>query len=158
MYVYHLHWWGCVMLITSVKPMSNGQRSLSNIYIWNYSVLLFWTFSSRLNPVKLKEDYYAAMKTVAKSLDILQWKKNTHMGWLLLTLYKVLSKLKKNKISVNLSFPVVTGLLSPIRHRFAGMLEDPELNAAAVILPKFKNVWANQSIIINKGISYDHIS
>lgn len=97
------------------------------------------------------KEYYNAMKPVAKSLDILQSEKNTAMGWLLPTLYQLMTKLENIKISAKLSLPLVTSLLSAIRDRFVDMLENAELIAAAILSPKFKNSWTDQSSIIRQG-------
>jgi len=88
---------------------------------------------------------------VAKAIDILQAETNIQMGWLLPTLTQLKTKLDRIKPSLKFSKPLVDAIQLGLKNRFSGILEDPELIAAAILLPKFKTSWTKDEAILKKG-------
>ncbi|XP_042232596.1 uncharacterized protein LOC121873244 isoform X2 [Homarus americanus] len=90
-----------------------------------------------LSPVELEflteYLYHTMMKSVSKALDMLQSEASTHMGWLLPILYQLKTNFDKIYISAKLCRPLITAFTSGIEKRFATMLEDPKLIAAAIL-------------------------
>ncbi|XP_072562952.1 uncharacterized protein [Paramormyrops kingsleyae] len=99
-------------------------------------------------------EYVTAMAPVAKAINILQGETNVHMGWLLPTLNVMVSKLKRAKISMKLCKSLVDAILEGVNKRFGDMLNNPELIAAAILLPKFKTYWTTDDAILNLGLDF----
>lgn len=95
---------------------------------------------NRFHPVELTflEEYYTNMSPVAQSINILQGEVEVKMGWLLPTISLLSSKLEKIKIALKHCKPLVEAIQVGIQNRFGEMLRDPELVAAAILIPKFK--------------------
>ncbi|KAJ8416379.1 hypothetical protein AAFF_G00356670 [Aldrovandia affinis] len=112
-----------------------------------------------LNPAEVAflSEYCTVMKPLVRALNILQSETNTHMGWLLPTIYQLEVKLKRmataNKVKVSL--PLVQAIQQGIQKRFGEMMQDPELIATSILLPKFKTSWTDNADIIQRGL--DHI-
>ncbi|XP_046698628.1 uncharacterized protein LOC124381234 [Silurus meridionalis] len=97
----------------------------------------------KFNPAELAFlSEYAAVMTPAT--NILQAETNIQMGWLLPTVK--LLKIKLNRIKLRLKYckPIVDALQVGIDDRFGPMIEDPELVAAAILLPKLKTNWTQE--------------
>ncbi|XP_051551724.1 uncharacterized protein LOC127439583 [Myxocyprinus asiaticus] len=97
-------------------------------------------------------EYVTAMAPVAKAINILQGETNVHMGWLVPTLNVMVSKLKRAKISMKLCKSLVDAILAGVNKHFDDMLNDPELIAAAILLPKFKTYWTTDAAILKLGL------
>lgn len=94
---------------------------------------------NRLTPVELAflGEYAKTMSPVAKALDVLQGETNVQMGWLVtITLLK--AKLQHLRISSKFCGPLIDALLAGLEKRFGQILSEPELIAAAILVPKFK--------------------
>ncbi|KAJ8378407.1 hypothetical protein AAFF_G00242950 [Aldrovandia affinis] len=76
------------------------------------------------------------------------------MGWLLPTLTQLKTKLDRIKPSLKFSKPLVDAIQLGLKNRFSEILEDPELIAAAILLPKFKMSWTKDEAILKKVESY----
>ncbi|KAJ8358396.1 hypothetical protein AAFF_G00010350 [Aldrovandia affinis] len=115
-------------------------------------------YISRLNPAEIAflSEYCTVMKPLVRALNILQSETNTHMGWLLPTIYQLEVKLKRmataNKVKVCL--PLVQAIQQGIQKRFGEMMQDPELIATSILLPKFKTSWTDNPDIIQRGLDY----
>ncbi len=73
------------------------------------------------------------------------------MGWLLPVIHQLLSKLKRLEASSKTCTPLISALQNGLHKRFGQMMEDPELAAAAVLLPKFKTSWTDRADVIEAG-------
>lgn len=106
-------------------------------------------------------EYSAIMSPMAKAIDILQAETNIQMGWLLPTLTQLKTKLERIKPSLKVSKPLVDAIQLGLKNRFSEILEDPELIAAAILLPKFKTMWTKDETILKKGkakrVSFEQI-
>ncbi|KAK6317187.1 hypothetical protein J4Q44_G00125870 [Coregonus suidteri] len=113
------------------------------------------------NPAELAfhTEYAAAMSPVAKAINILQAETNDQMGWLLPTINLLITKLDRIKLSLKYCKPLVDALQLGLKKRFSHMFHDPELIAAAILLPKFKTTWTKDDTTIRMGMDYikDHL-
>ncbi|KAJ8405309.1 hypothetical protein AAFF_G00323000 [Aldrovandia affinis] len=93
------------------------------------------------------------MKPLVRALNILQSETNTHMGWLLPTIYQLEVKLKRMATANNVKvcLPLVQAIQQGIQKRFGEMMQDPELIATSILLPKFKTSWTDNADIIQRG-------
>lgn len=107
----------------------------------------------RLNPTELAflTEYSAIMSPMAKAFDILQAETNIQMGWLLPTLTQLKTKLDQIKPSLKFSKPLVDAIQLGLKNLFSEIFEDPELIAAAILLPKFKTLWTKDETVLKKG-------
>ena len=48
--------------------------------------------------------------------------------------------------------PLIRAIRHGVQKRFGEMIEDPELIAAAILLPKFKTGWTERTDIIEAGM------
>lgn len=112
-----------------------------------------YIFSFRFNPAEMGflAEYTAVMKPVAMALNILQGESSVHMGFLLPTLYQLQGKLKRLLESCKLCRPLVEALQSGIQKRFGEVMKEPELIAAAILLPRFRTSWTTDNDIIKAG-------
>nr|XP_061821706.1 uncharacterized protein LOC133609783 [Nerophis lumbriciformis] len=94
------------------------------------------------------------MKPVAMALNILQGQSSLHMGFLLPTLHQLQDKLKKLESSCKVCRPLIDVLQEGIQKRFGEMMIQPELIAAAILLPKFRTSWTTDESILNDGLDY----
>lgn len=108
---------------------------------------------NRFHPVELTflKEYYTTMSPVAQSINILQGEVEVQMGWLLPTISLLSSKLEKIKIALKHCKPLVEAIQVGIENRFGEMLRDPELVAAAILIPKFKTAWIKDDATLKIG-------
>ncbi|KAI7802900.1 hypothetical protein IRJ41_021560, partial [Triplophysa rosa] len=93
----------------------------------------------------------------AQALNVLQGENNVHTGWLVPTVALLKRKLQDIHISSRFCGPLVDALLAGIEKRFGQMLVDPELIAAAILLPKFKTCWTSDDCVLKPGLDYIRI-
>ncbi|XP_073714053.1 uncharacterized protein [Misgurnus anguillicaudatus] len=107
-------------------------------------------------PVELAflSEYAKTMSPVAKALDVLQGETNVQMGWLVPTITLLKTKLQHLHTSSKFCRPLIDALLAGLEKRFGQMLKDPELIAAAILVPKFKTCWTSDEQIIKLGLDY----
>lgn len=91
------------------------------------------------------------MKPLVKALNILQSESTTYMGWLLPVIQQLLSKLSRLETSSKTCVPLIRALQNGLQKHIGPMMEDPELAAAAVLLPKFKTSWTDRADVIGAG-------
>ncbi len=105
--------------------------------------------SYRLSPAEIAflSKYCTVMKLVVKALNILQAEPSTHMGWLLPVIFQLQAKLERPETSSEMCLPLIQVIQEGLQKRFGGMMEDPQLIAAAILLPKFKTSWAEPDVI-----------
>ncbi|XP_073349471.1 uncharacterized protein [Pagrus major] len=108
------------------------------------------------HPVELTflKEYYTTMSPVAQSINILQGEAEVQMGWLLPTISLLSSKLEKIKIALKHCKPLGETIQVGIQNRFGEMLRDPELIAAAIIIPKFRTAWIKDDATLRIGLDY----
>ncbi|XP_056465197.1 uncharacterized protein LOC130404471 [Gadus chalcogrammus] len=108
------------------------------------------------HPVELTflKEYYTTMSPVAHSINILQEEVEVQMGWLLPTISLLSSKLEKIKIALKHCKPLVEAIQVGIQNRFGEMSRDPELVAAAILIPKFKTAWIKDDATLKIGLDY----
>ncbi|XP_075941705.1 uncharacterized protein LOC142944090 isoform X1 [Anarhichas minor] len=108
------------------------------------------------NPAELAflTEYAAVMSPVAQATNILQAEANAHMGWLLPTINLLTAKLDRVKLPLKYCKPLVDALQVGIKNRFGHMSGDPELIAAAILLPKFRTTWTKDDDTIRMGMDY----
>ncbi|XP_039596514.1 uncharacterized protein LOC120518029 [Polypterus senegalus] len=108
------------------------------------------------NPAELGflAEYTAVMKPIAMALNILQGESSVHMGFLLPTLYQLQEKLKRLESSCNMCRPLVAALQEGIQKRFGDVMKEPELTAAAILLPRFRTSWTADESILNAGLVF----
>ncbi len=92
------------------------------------------------------------MRPVVKALNILQSETNTHLGWLLPVISELPSKLRRQEASTKMCLPLTRAIQHGVQMPFEGMMEDPELISAAILLPKFKTGWTEKADVIEAGV------
>lgn len=104
----------------------------------------------RFNPAELAflSEFAVVMTPVAQTTNVLQAEANIQMGWLLPTVKLLKSKLDRIKLPLKYCQPLVDALQVGIENRFGPVREDPELVAAAILLPKF---WTQEDETIKMG-------
>lgn len=60
------------------------------------------------------------------------------MGWLLPVVFQLQAKLSRLETSSKMCLPLIRAVQDGVQKRLSGMMQDPELIAAAILLPKFK--------------------
>ena len=100
-------------------------------------------------------EYCDVMKPLAKALDLLQGEgKTSYMGYLLPTLILLQVKLRAKQHTVLTCAPLIDALLAGIARRFASVLQDPQLAAAAITHPKFRTGWTQDAAVVERGKLY----
>ncbi|XP_051785610.1 uncharacterized protein LOC127528779 [Erpetoichthys calabaricus] len=94
------------------------------------------------------------MKPIAMALNILQGESSVHMGFLLPTLYQLQEKLKRLESSCNMCRPLVNALREGIQKHFGDVMKEPELTAAAILLPRFRTSWITDESILKAGLVF----
>jgi hypothetical protein len=97
------------------------------------------------------------MKPIAQAINILQGEtnhSNAYMGYLAPTITVLRDKLSK-KLDIPAMKPLVQALLNGIDKQFDSMLNDKKIIAAAILHPKFKESWATDSDVIERGNKYN---
>ncbi|GAA6108336.1 uncharacterized protein LOC113065358 [Tachysurus ichikawai] len=109
-----------------------------------------------LNPAEIAflAEYVAVMKPVTSALTILQSENNTHMGCMLPTVFQLRAKLQRMETTSKLCLPLLQALQEGLDKRFGEMMKDPELIAAAILLPRLKTSWTSDTQIIETGLDY----
>ncbi|KAL7841222.1 hypothetical protein SRHO_G00249130 [Serrasalmus rhombeus] len=92
------------------------------------------------------------MSPVANALDVLQGETSVQMGWLVPTITLLRTKLQQLNVASKFCEPLIAALLSGLEKRFGEMLTDPELIAAAILVPKFKTCWTSDENILKLGL------
>lgn len=94
----------------------------------------------RFTPAEIAflKEYVKTMSPLAKAVDVLQGEASVMMGWLVPTITLLKSKLQHLRISSNFCGPLIDALQGGLEKRFNQMLKDPELIAAAILVPKFR--------------------
>ncbi|KAL6475709.1 hypothetical protein MHYP_G00167490 [Metynnis hypsauchen] len=110
----------------------------------------------KFTPVELAflAEYANTMSPVAKALDVLQGETSVQMGWLVPTITLLKTKLQQLNVASKFCEPLIAALLSGLEKRFGEMLTDPELIAAAILVPKFKTCWTSDENILKLGLDY----
>ncbi|KAL6479152.1 hypothetical protein MHYP_G00125850 [Metynnis hypsauchen] len=110
----------------------------------------------KFTPVELAflAEYANTMSPVAKALDVLQGETSVQMGWLVPTITLLKTKLQQLNVASKFCEPLIAALLSGLEKRFREMLTDPELIAAAILVPKFKTCWTSDENILKLGLDY----
>lgn len=99
-------------------------------------------------------EYAIVMKPFAMALNLLQGESSVHMGFLLPTLHQLLEKLKRLESTCKACQPLLKALHGGILKRFREVMKEPELIAAAILLPKFRTArTADQSILTTGNAS-----
>ncbi|KAL3993420.1 trace amine associated receptor [Sarotherodon galilaeus] len=101
--------------------------------------------------------YYTVMKPVVKALNLLQSETNTHMGWLLPVIFQLKVKLSRLETSTKMCLPLIRAIQDGVQKRFGGMMEDPELIAAAILILKFKTTWTERPDIIEAEAGVEQV-
>ncbi|KAL1248758.1 hypothetical protein QQF64_032974 [Cirrhinus molitorella] len=110
----------------------------------------------KFTPVELAflAEYAKTMSPVAKALDVLQGETSVQMGWLVPTITLLRTKLQHLHVASKFCEPLIAALLSGLEKRFGEMLADPEMIAAAILVPKFKTCWTSDKNILKLGLDY----
>lgn len=94
------------------------------------------------------------MGPVAMAIDVLQGEANVQLGWLVPTITLLKSKLQNLHTTVKYCGPLVDALLAGLERRFGEMLAEPELIAAAILVPKFRKHWTTDEDILKRGMCF----
>ena len=115
--------------------------------------VVVFVFHFRFNQAELAflVEYATVMSPVAQATNILQAEANAQMGWLLPTVNLLNAKLDRIKLSLKYCKPLVDALQVGIKNRFGHMSGDPEMIAAAILLPKFRTTWTKDDATIKLG-------
>ncbi|KAL1268614.1 hypothetical protein QQF64_033977 [Cirrhinus molitorella] len=93
-------------------------------------------------------------KRMAKMQSEMSSETNTHMGWLLPVIFQLQAKLSRLETSSKMCLPLIRAVQDGVQKRFGEMMHNPELIAAAILLPKFKNTSTEMGEIIEAGLVY----
>ena len=91
------------------------------------------------------------MQPFAQALDILQAEKKAYMGYLLPVLHMLQDKLKQKRGAAEVCAPLIDALQAGIDRRFSTIMQEPEMIAAAILHPKFRKTWTNDTSVLEKG-------
>ncbi|XP_039590581.1 E3 SUMO-protein ligase ZBED1-like [Polypterus senegalus] len=111
-------------------------------------------FSLSPAEVAFLREYCITMKPLVKASNILQSESSTYMGWLLPVIHQLLSKLNRLETSSKTCMPLIKALQNGLQKRFGQMMANPDLAAAAVLLPKFKTSWTDRADVIEAALTY----
>ncbi|KAL6491416.1 hypothetical protein MHYP_G00017610 [Metynnis hypsauchen] len=67
------------------------------------------------------------------------------MGWRLPVIFQLQAKLRRMEASSKMCLPLIRAIQDSVQKCFGGMMEDPEVKASAVLLPKFKIAWTEEA-------------
>lgn len=133
-------------------------KNVSRLLILNQKIPIivmvgFVVVSYRLSPAEVAflREYCTTMKPLVKASNILQSESTSFMGRLLPVIQQLLSKLSRLETSSKTCVPLIRALQNGLQKRFGAMMEDPELAAAAVLLPKFKTSWTDRADVTEAG-------
>ncbi|XP_041825222.1 uncharacterized protein LOC121655155 isoform X1 [Melanotaenia boesemani] len=99
-------------------------------------------------------EYVKTMSPFAKAIDVLQGETSVQMGWLVPTITLLKTKLENLRLSSKFCVPLIDALQTGLERRFREMLEDSELIAAAILVPKFKTCWTSNDNILRTGLEF----
>ncbi|KAL6488317.1 hypothetical protein MHYP_G00020580 [Metynnis hypsauchen] len=80
---------------------------------------------------------------------------HTWDGYFLPVIFQLQAKLRRMEASSKMCLPLIRAIQDIVQKRFGGMMEDPELIAAAILLPKFKTTWTENADVIEAGLAYE---
>lgn len=83
-------------------------------------------------------EYCKVMTPLVSALNILQPETNTHMRWLLPVIFLLKTKLQRREASCQMCLPLIRAIQNGLQKLFGEMMEEPQLLAAVILLPKFK--------------------
>jgi hypothetical protein len=108
------------------------------------------------NEITFLNEYVSVMAPLARALDILQGEKKMYLGYLIPTLLNLRDKLSEKLSSTALTTckPLAQALINGLDNRFAGMINEPENIAAAIMHPFFKKTWTEDAVLLDKGMRY----
>ncbi|KAL0199046.1 hypothetical protein M9458_007586, partial [Cirrhinus mrigala] len=93
-------------------------------------------------------EYCITMKSLLKASNILQSESSIYLAWLLPVIHQLQFQLNRLETSSQTSLPLIRAPQNGLQKRFGQMMEDPELAAGAVLLPKFKTSWTDKPDVI----------
>lgn len=111
-------------------------------------------FPDRFTPAEIAflAEYVKTMSPFAKAVDVLQGEASVQMGWLVPTITLLKTKLQNLRLSSKFCVPLVDALQAGLERRFGQMLADPELIAAAILVPKFRTCWTSDDYTLKLGM------
>lgn len=98
------------------------------------------------------QQYVSVMRPFVQALNILQGETKMFMGYLAPTIVMLREKLNGKLVSATTCKPLINALVAGIDTRFAYVYSDMDIIGAAIIHPKFKIHWTDNTSLINNGI------
>ncbi|XP_074530876.1 uncharacterized protein LOC141793906 [Halichoeres trimaculatus] len=140
----------------SLWNKSSRSPAVSEIIEEHCKLQLLRPCETRFTPVEIEFlcEYVKTMSPVAKAVDVLQGESKVQMGWLVPTITLLKSKLKSLHATSKHCGPLVVALQAALERRFREMLVDPELIAAAILVPKFRTHWTTDESILKRSLDY----
>ena len=80
------------------------------------------------------------------------WDQHAHMWWLLPVIFLLKKKLQRLEASCQMYLPLIRAIQNSLQKHFGEMMEEPQLIAAAILLPKFKTSWTDKADVITAGM------
>lgn len=99
-------------------------------------------------------EYCKVMTPLVSALNILQPETNTHMRWLLPVIFLLKTKLQRREASCQMCLPLIRAIQNGLQKLFGEMMEEPQLLAAVILLPKFKTSQTDKADVITAGLAY----
>lgn len=93
------------------------------------------------NHVMFIKEFVGVMKPLAHGLDLLQRETSMYMGYLLPTIYQIVSNIEKSKDKIQSCRPLINCILRGIRNRFRNIWWSKEFVLASCLHPRFKTDW-----------------
>jgi hypothetical protein len=119
----------------------------------------FYSVCTKLDMPRLKppelfflNEYVSVVRPLAQALNILQAENKMFMGYLLPTVVMLREKMATKKSSATTCKPLITAMINGIDRRFHDVFNDAEASAAAILHPKFKMSWTNNTSMIDSGL------
>lgn len=92
------------------------------------------------------------MRPLVSVSKTFQSEKEIWLGLLLPKIYSLQSEFASlTEKSSKSCKPLIRALQDGLKRRFAQMMKDPELAAAAILLPEFKTTWTDEKDVISAG-------
>jgi hypothetical protein len=110
-------------------------------------------FRFKPGEIRFLQEYQKSMQPFAQALDILQAEKKAYMGYLLPVLYMLQDKLTEKRDALETCTPLIDALQAGLTRRFSEIMQEPEIVAAAILHPKFRKTWTNDTSVLEKGIT-----
>lgn len=110
-------------------------------------------FSDRFTPAEIAflTEYVKRISPFAKATEVLQGEASVQMGWLVYTITLLKTTLQNLRLSSKFCEPFMNALQAGLDRRFGLMLADPELIAAAILVPKFRTCWTSDDSTLQLG-------